>query len=76
MYTYNEYYYNSIVRKFYELEDHDRDAILEYLKENYPECWYEPEEYPFPERVTVVIPDNEGTDREVTILVSEWLWKT
>lgn len=40
---------------YIELEDSDKDSIKEYLIDNFPECWYEPKEFPFPDEVTVYI---------------------
>ena len=42
-----------------ELEDSDKDSVQEYLIDNFPECWYEPWEFPFPKEVTVCIDDFE-----------------
>lgn len=59
--------------KSVELEEDDRPLILEYLKEHYPEWWYEPLEFPLPPMVTIYLTDPyTEEEHEFDIITSEW----
>lgn len=59
--------------KTYELSEDDRPYILEYLKENYPEWWYEPDKYPLPKEIDVYILNTLNEELEwFTINTKEW----
>lgn len=68
-----DYYGTGDIRKTYDLTDDDRPYILEYLKEHYPEWWYEPLEYPLPTYISVFVHNPfEETEEEFTINTKEW----
>ena len=68
-----DYYGIGDMRKTLELTSDDRPYILEYLKENYPEWWYEPDKYPLPKYVTVFITNPYTEDlEEFEINTDEW----
>ena len=48
-----------VFQTYAELEDSDKEMVQDYLIDNFPECWYEPDMYPFPSEVTVCIDDFE-----------------
>ena len=60
-------------KKTYELTPDDKPYILEYLRENYPEWWYEPEIYPLPKEIDVYILNVLNEELEwFTINSNEW----
>lgn len=59
--------------KSVELSQDDKPLILEYLKEHYPEWWYEPLEFPLPKELTIYLTDPwTGEDHEFDIVTDEW----
>ena len=61
------------LKKTYELTPDDKPYILEYLRENYPEWWYEPEQYPLPKYIDIYILNVFNEELEwFTINSNEW----
>lgn len=79
MIVFKEYYgadrdgNRGVFTTFVELELSDKELVQYKLLEHYPECCYEPDEFPFPSEVTICVYDDDGRHYECIIDPSDWV---